>query len=101
MLNHIGIGSVGIELHEESEIFYLLAELREISMNSRLSSADDDSFQKSDTRGEESEKYLLGNEVMTNLLDLSREHELGIVAKSATQIASRCEDYGCNFAWIV
>ncbi len=101
MLNHIWIGSVGIELHEKPKLLYLLAKLWQIRMYGWFSSADDDSFQESDTRGEESEKYLLGNEVMVNPLDLFRKYELGIMTKPTSEIASRSEDDSRDLSWVV
>lgn len=70
-------------------------------MDGRFSSAYDHSLQKSDTCREESEEYLLGDEVMTDFLDLYREYKLGIVAETAPQVASRSEDYRGELPWIV
>lgn len=101
MLEHVRIAAVGVELDQKTEIFYLLAKDREIRMDSRFSSADDDSVEKAYSSFEESEKYVLIDEIVSDSFDFLREDELGIMAKTTPEIAPRCENDSRHFPGII
>lgn len=70
-------------------------------MDGRFSSADHDPIEESDSFFEELEKYLLTDEVISELSELLRQDEFGIVAEPTPKIATRCKHDGCNMARIV
>lgn len=88
VFNHLGITSVGIELHEKTEGFYLLTKLWEVSVYRRLSSADDNPIQKPDTGFEKSEKYILTDCVLTILRYFFGKYQFFVVAVSTPEITS-------------
>lgn len=70
-------------------------------MDGRFSSTDDDPIEESDSFFEELEKYIFTDEVISELSELLRQHELGIVTESTPKIATRCKHDGCNLSRII
>lgn len=101
MLEHAWIASVGVELDQESELLDSCTKLREIRMDGRFSSADDDSVEKAYSSFEKSEKYVLIDEIVSDSFDFLREDELGIMAKTTPEIAPRCENDSRHFPGII
>lgn len=69
LFEHVWIAAVGVELEQESELFDSCAKDREIRMDGRFSPADDDSVEKAYSSCEESEKYVLIDEIVSDSFD--------------------------------
>ena len=89
-MEYIWSRSVGVELHEESEIADATDEIRKIGMDGRLATTDHDAVKPPDARPEESKEYVLGDR--RGLMDTLRQYHLGIITKRTAKIAAGGED---------